>query len=137
MPRLTVPGSCLLTFYRKMLVAETWKVLPFKIHFVTLLNKKWQTDKSWKKLTHSPEDSQEQLWPGTVTWDTKVSWCGPEVLLPNGRFGSSGYQTGGCFWKEGPLIARQPLPCLSFQGSVPHAQNSNKLPNSLLYIPIS
>lgn len=26
---------------------------------------------------------------------------GPEVLLRNGRLGSSGYSTGGCLWKEG------------------------------------
>lgn len=69
-------------------------MLPFKIHFVTLVSKKWQTDRSWKKMTHSCEDSEEPLWPGTVTQGTKESWCGPEVLLLNGRFGSSGYQAG-------------------------------------------
>lgn len=40
---------------------------------------------------------------------------GPEVLLWNGRLGSSGYSTGGCLWKEGTPVSRQPLPYLSFQ----------------------
>lgn len=113
--RLAGTGSCWLAFYRKKLVAGNLESVTFKIHFITLVNKKWQTEENWKKMTHSCTHSWNNSGLASITG-------GPEVLLRNGRLGSSGYPTGGCLWKEGTPISRQPLPYLSFQEWPPRSE---------------
>lgn len=54
----------------------------------------------------------------TLAWQQSIMG-GPEALLRNDRLGSSGSPAGGCLWKEGTPIARQPLLYLSFQECPP------------------
>lgn len=114
----------------------TWKVLTFKIHFVTLVNKKWQTDESWEKMTHSCEDSRNNS--GLAQWPRAPKHHGVDQKL--------------CYWMAGLALQFFELEAASGKrghwlpgslfhachfGSVSHAQNSDKPRHSLCYIPIS
>lgn len=81
-------GSCWLAFYRKKLVAGNLESVTFKIHFITLANKKWQTEENWKKMTHSCAHSWEQLWPGIHhgwTGSSAMEWQAWLFRLSNWR----------------------------------------------------
>lgn len=88
----------------------TWKVLPF----VILVNKKWQTEESWKKMIHSCADSWEQLWPGS-----KASWVDQKLCYGMTGLALQVLQLEAACGRRGTPIARQPLLYLPFQECPP------------------
>lgn len=89
--------SCWLAFYRKKLVVENLESVTFKIHFITLSNKKWQTEENWKKMTRSCAHSWEQLWPGIHhgwTGSSATEWQAWLFRLSNWRLLVEGGDTG-------------------------------------------
>lgn len=86
----------------------------FKIHFVILVNKKWQTEESWKKMIHSCADSWEQLWPGS-----KASWVDQKLCYGMTGLALQVLQLEAACGRRGTPIARQPLLYLSFQECPP------------------
>lgn len=98
----------------------------FKIHFVTLVNKKWQTEESWKKMIHSCADSWEQLWPGS-----KASWVDQKLCYGMTGLALQVLQLEAACGRRGHQLPGSPFYTCLFR-SVLHSLNSDKLPDSLL-----
>lgn len=112
-------GSCLLAFYRKKLVAGNLESVTFKIHFITLVNKKWQTEENWKEiLVHTlawhPSRVDRKFCYGTAGLALQVIQLEAACGRRGHRFPGSPFHT--CRFRSGPL-----------------AQSSDKLPDSLLW----